>query len=265
MKISIVTVCYNEEKNIERTLKSVLSQTFNDFEYIICDGKSKDNTVRIAESYTDAFREKGVSYQVCSEKDGGIYYGMNNGIDRANGEYIYFLNAGDWFYSNDVVEKVCNFITQNKKTDVIYGHIALVERNIVNVLIGNDEYLTQDMSIAHPATFVRTELMKKHKFNTKYRIVADYDFLISRKLEKATFKQIDSIIAYFSIGGVSTVDVRGTLREHFDVCERHGLKINKYKMYFKRYKSAIAYKVKSIMPQNLWNWWSIKIKHKQTL
>lgn len=265
MRITIVTVAFNEEKNISRTIESVLNQTSSDFEYIICDGASRDKTVDIAQSYSAAFAKKGIHYIVNSEKDGGIYYGMNNGIDKASGEYIYFLNSGDWLYSNDVVEKICSFILQNNAVDVIYGHIALVERGVVNILAGNDEYLIQDMSIHHPATFVRTELMKKHKFNTKYRIVADYDFFISRKLGNATFKQIDSVIAYFSMGGVSTLDVRGKLREQFDVYQRHGLKINKGKIYLKKYKIVIAHKIKAFLPQKIWDWWSIKIKGKQLL
>ena len=106
MKITIITVSFNEEKNISRTIESVLDQTSCDFEYIICDGKSADKTVEIAESYRARFAEKGVAYFVNSKKDKGIYDGMNNGIELATGDYVYFLNAGDWFYSNDVIEQI---------------------------------------------------------------------------------------------------------------------------------------------------------------
>ena len=265
MKITVVTVAFNEEKNIAQTIESVLTQTSNDFEYIICDGKSKDSTVQIAESYKDAFAANGVDYKIYSEKDGGIYYGMNNAIDRASGEYIYFLNAGDWFYSADVVKKVCEFIDQNAEADIIYGHIAQIERNVVRIATGNDEYLLQDMSICHQAVFTRPKLMKEHKFNTEYRIVADYDFFLGRKLENCIFKQIDCVIAYFSLGGISTVNAKVVVAERIAVSSSHGMKIDKRKLRIQRYKIAIAYKIKSAMPLKLWYWWSVKIKHKELL
>ena len=108
MKITIVTVCFNEELNISRTIESALNQTSSDFEYIICDGGSKDKTVEIARSYIGAFEKKGVKYIINSEKDKGIYDGLNKGIDLASEQYIYFLNAGDWFCSDNIVEKVLN-------------------------------------------------------------------------------------------------------------------------------------------------------------
>ena len=106
MKISIITVAFNEEKNIKKTIESVLNQTSDSFEYIICDGKSADKTVEIAKEYKNTFAEKGISYIINSEKNKGIYDGMNKGIDLATGDYIFFLNAGDWFYSDDVIENV---------------------------------------------------------------------------------------------------------------------------------------------------------------
>ena len=121
MKISVVTVAFNEEKNIGKTIESVLNQTSNAIEYIICDGKSTDRTVERANSYKERFAKKGIEYIVNSEKDSGIYDGMNKGIDIATGDYIFFLNAGDWFYSDKIIEE----ISENKKELICYNYIKI--------------------------------------------------------------------------------------------------------------------------------------------
>jgi len=268
MKISIVTVCFNEEKNIKKTIESVLNQTSTDYEYIICDGGSKDNTVEIAKSYTDVFTKKGIHYVVNSEKDGGIYYGMNKGIDKASGDYIYFLNAGDWFYSDNVVEKIVDHAIQNHFPDVIYGSIATVERNVISVLKGNDEGLYERMTICHQAVFASTKLMKERPFNVQYRIMADYDFLLGLKLDKKSFSQINLVIAYFSVGGVSSVNASGFIKDLFNIRTKYNLKSSKsseIKLRINIRKSTIASYIKLKIPFRLWYWWSIKIKKKTLL
>lgn len=264
MKISIITVAFNEEKNIRRTIESVLNQTSCDFEYIICDGKSADKTVEIAKEYKNAFFEKGISYVVNSEKDKGIYDGMNKGIDLATGDYIFFLNAGDWFYDNEVISTVVEYATKNQPVDAIYGNLAPVLRNIVGVNYASDNLYT-DMTIFHQAVFVSTILMKKYKFNTEYRISADYDVLLTLKDNGHTFKYVDKIISYFSPGGISTLKVRACLKEHFKVCASHGVKVNKFKVTIKKHLNKLSYFIKMKMPRKLWYWWSIKIKKKTVL
>lgn len=267
MKISIVTVCYNEEKNIERTLKSVLDQISNDFEYIICDGKSTDRSVEIAESYKDAFAEKGVNYIINSEKDKGIYDGMNKGIDIASGEYIYFLNAGDWFYSDDVIKKVVDHINNNASYDVYYGNVATVERNVVQIVVGKED-LYNNMTMCHQAVFALTAHMKERKYNLDYKIMADYNFLLGLKVDGKKFLHIDETIAYFSVGGVSTVKPKKNLEDFFKIHEsiNHEITAKERKILYRNaYRSMISYKIKSIMPKKLWYWWSVKKKKKTLL
>ena len=187
MKISIITVSFNEEKNIRRTIESVLNQTSCDFEYIICDGKSTDKTVEIAKEYENAFLKKGICYIVNSEKDKGIYDGMNKGIDLATGDYIYFLNAGDWFYSGDVIEKVVIGAVMHEAPDVIYGDAAGVERGVINYICGDDAKLKEHMSICHQALFASLALAKEKKFDLKYRIAADYNFTLGLKMAGCSF------------------------------------------------------------------------------
>lgn len=268
MKISIVTVSFNEEKNIARTIESVLKQTTCDFEYIICDGKSTDKTVKIAESYEEAFLNKGIDYIINSEKDNGIYYGMNKGIEMATGEYIYFLNSGDWFYSNDVIEKVVAYAIEKNSPDVVYGHVANVERNTVSILRGNDKALYRYMSVCHQGVFASTALMQEHKFNIDYKIMADYDFLLGLKLAGKIFSQIDLVIAYFSVGGVSSVDAKGFIRDLLKIHEMRKSSLGaltKLRLRLGTYKTTVAIAIKAKMPLKLWYWWSIKVKKKTLL
>ena len=134
MKISIVTVCYNEEKNIAMTINSVLRQNDTSYEYIICDGASTDKTVEIAELYREAFEKKGIDYIIKSEKDGGIYFGMNNGIDLATGDYVIFMNAGDCFHGLDVIKNIVDALKDKEYLpDVVYGDATFVERGYYEI------------------------------------------------------------------------------------------------------------------------------------
>jgi glycosyltransferase involved in cell wall biosynthesis len=264
MKITIVTVCFNEESNIARTVESVLNQTSSDFEYIICDGASKDKTVEIAKSYSDAFMKKGIKYIVNSEKDKGIYDGMNKGIDLASEQYIYFLNAGDWFCSNDIIEKVSDAAEKNGFPDVIYGNVYGVERTVVNLFKSSDDDLEHHM-ICHQGISVSTVLMKEKKFDLNYRIAADYKFVLGLKREGKMFFGIDLVVAYFSLDGVSTKNIEARYLEHAAIQELYGIPVDNNHMRKCISKESKAQKIKNLMPLKLWRWWSVKVKGKTLL
>ena len=114
-KISIITVCYNAEKVIENTILSVINQEYNNYEYIIIDGNSKDNTTEIIKKYSNR-----ITYWI-SEADNGIYHAMNKGIKKSSGDYLIFMNAGDTFYNNKVLAEI---FSENQSKDIISG-IAL--------------------------------------------------------------------------------------------------------------------------------------------
>lgn len=265
MKFTIVTVAYNEERNICRTIESVLNQTCLDYEYIICDGLSKDRTVEFAKSYQEAFSEKGVRYIVNSEKDGGIYYGMNKGIELASGDYICFLNAGDWFYDHDALTDILRFMERNSDMDIFYGDAAVVEKGVVSIGVGNHENLKNGMTICHQAAWVKTELMKQRPFNVDYRAAADYDFFLYSKLNNRKFIHIDRVLVYYQNGGVSTFDVDSCLRDHFMICDTYHVDINKKAIRANRKKGALIYKIKLLIPKGIWYWWSVKVKKKTLL
>lgn len=263
MKISIITVAFNEEKTIEKTIKSVLNQTSKDLEFIICDGKSTDKTIEIAEGYRSRFKEKGIEFIINSEKDAGIYDGMNIGIKKATGDYIFFLNSGDWFYKDDVIEKIINVAEANSSPDLIYGKVATVERNIVKFVCGDDSRLQYGMSIPHQSLFSRTTLMKSNIFDLQYHICADYDFILRQKKESKKFCKTDIIVAYFAVDGISSKNIINLIKESVAIKQKYGFDVNIKLETLKSYKEQIIVQVKKLIPQKLWELWSVKVRGKK--
>lgn len=196
MKVSIITVCYNSAKTIEHTIKSVAGQDYGNIEYIIIDGGSTDGTLNILDRYKDKIDV------LVSEPDEGIYDAMNKGIARATGDVIGFINSDDWYADRAIVAIVEAF----KKTDadIVYGKYVVVENGVYReVENGNLSDICLHMVFGHPATFVRADCMKKHVFDVSYRIAADYAFFLAMYFQNKSFHQIDTIIAYFRVGGAS--------------------------------------------------------------
>ena len=109
----VVTICYNAENTIKKTIESVLNQNSINYEYIIEDGSSNDSTVEIAESYSEKFKEKGISYKIISKKDDGIYDAMNKAVSVSEGRYVIFMNSDDCFYSKNVLSNVEKSLKSN--------------------------------------------------------------------------------------------------------------------------------------------------------
>jgi len=201
MKISIITVCYNSALTIERTIKSVIGQNYNDLEYIIIDGGSTDGTQDIIRRY-----EGFISYWV-SEDDQGIFDAMNKGIERATGEIIAFLNSDDWYQENileevserfeqDMVQIVCGDIYGHRKEGVIRLHVELDEL---------EELIWFKMGCFHPAMFVRRALFSQYgKFDIQYRIAGDYDWFLRVYNHHVKIAVIDKVLTNFCFGGIST-------------------------------------------------------------
>lgn len=202
-KFSIVTVCFNEEKGITKTIESVLAQEFKDYEYIIIDGGSEDSTFDIIKSYQDRFANIGVDYNVISESDRGIYDAMNKGINKANSEWILFLNAGDSFKNKEVLTLVNNetFTT----AEIIYGYTIFRNDDFFRYAMPMPiEHIKLGLPFCHQSVFVKTQLMKKVPFDTSYKIAADYDFFLRSYLNNLSFKCIDVCVSIFSFGGISS-------------------------------------------------------------
>jgi len=208
--VSIITVCYNSEDHIRKTIESVLNQTYNNIEYIIIDGGSTNNTIDIIKEYESKFNGR---MKWISEKDNGVYDAMNKGIELAEGELVGILNSDDWYLEESVELVVNKYLDkkENKKFPVIVGGIYRVDEN-GNILYKKmntkkelDDKINKTMPVTHPSVFVAMDIYKEiGVFNTKYDILADYDLILRFYYnEKVEFYFIDKIITAFRTGGLS--------------------------------------------------------------
>lgn len=199
--ISIITVSYNSEKTISRTIESVYNQTYQPYEYIIVDGLSQDSTVEIAKRYEQKFKEKGVIYKVISEKDNGLYDAMNKGIAIADGELIGMINSDDW-YELDALKEV-NEAYANKCFDMSFANLNLVKQNGIVILKKaqiRKFKTTRDWN--HPTMFVRKEIYNRFQYDNN-NLYADYDMFLKIAGNGYKIITIDKALANFSVGGVS--------------------------------------------------------------
>lgn len=196
MKLSVITINYNNRDGLRKTIGSVVNQTCKNFEYIIIDGGSTDGSVDVIKEYAGR-----IDYWV-SEPDRGCYHAMNKGVKVASGEYVIFMNSGDKFYTNDVVDA---FVKENPTEDVLCGDMFLS--------LGCVNYVPTELTfryfyegnLPHQACFIKTSLQKKYPYNENLKIVSDYEFFLRILiLENGTFRKINKIISYFDFNGISS-------------------------------------------------------------
>lgn len=198
--ISIITVTYNAKALLERTILSVIEQNYENIEYIIIDGGSTDGTLEIIKKY-----EKEISLWV-SEPDTGVYDAMNKAIDMASGEWINFLNAGDTFIDSNVLNKIMSYTRDN--SDLIVGNINYIsEYSERKIKAAGLAYAFDGMFCCHQALFTRMSIMKRLKFDTAFKIAADYDFVLKCYKDGAKFKFIDEFVVNYRAGGLSEQQV----------------------------------------------------------
>lgn len=202
-KVSVITVCYNAEEFIENAINSVLKQTYENLEYIIIDGASKDNTISIINKY-----KSGIAFFL-SEPDNGMYEAMNKGIKAATGDILYFLNSDDVFYNEYVVENVVKIFQANNDTELVYGPILIKDPITNESFIQAHDYITKSYfiygAICQQGIFYKASTFKKcGLFDDKYKIVGDYEWVL-RAFYKYNIKRkyYRGIIAVFRNGGVS--------------------------------------------------------------
>lgn len=195
-KISVIIVTYNAAKTLEEALISVLNQTYKNFELIIIDGKSTDQTVNIIDKYNAR-----INYWI-SEKDAGIYDAMNKGIAVSTGEWILFLGADDVFFENNMLTRI--FDADQLDCDFIYGDIVLKSRNKI-IGMERDFFGLIDKNISHQAIFYKKKIFDKIGiYNSHYPILADYDLnLRIFKDGEITKKYIPNIVTLYNDRGVS--------------------------------------------------------------
>jgi glycosyltransferase involved in cell wall biosynthesis len=199
--LSIITINLNNKRGLGLTIKSVLNQTYTDFEYLIIDGGSNDSSHDVIMENNNK-----LSYWI-SEPDNGIYNAMNKGILKANGEYLLFLNSGDWLNDNGVLARIFN---TPRTADIIYGHMNFVSgtKSMVRRAASENEFslayfLTN--SLCHPATFISRRLFDSSLYDESYRIAADKKFFIDKIIfQNCTLQKVDEVITNFPTTGITS-------------------------------------------------------------
>lgn len=246
--VTVVTVVYNDAFHLEATIKSVLSQTYPNLEYIIIDGGSTDGTVEIIRKY-----KAKLAFWV-SEKDEGIYDAMNKGIRAAKGAWINFMNSRDLFFDPDVINEIFNY--NQADYDVIYGNVLINYPNGFLRLAKPRSLsaLWQGMICSHQAVFGRSELLRKMPFDLKYKLAADFDLLYKLKQANHKFLYVDLTIAKASSDGVSDQARIRAIKEYYQIVRKFPTSIFCHFHYNVRLIFTILkLGIKNYLPKNLVN------------
>ena len=201
MKLSIITICKNEP-NLRRTLDSINNQTFQDFEWIVVDGKSDSKVIKIFDEYRDRINF------FTSEVDRGIYNAYNKAIKKARGEYVCFMNAGDVFYDDMVLE---NVFGQKQNADILYGNTNIIKGKksyIEEAPDTIDKYFFMYGTINHQSCFIKTSLFKKYGlYNESYKIASDFEKFIVFAKHNVCFKKLNLVIATYYKNFIPVISV----------------------------------------------------------
>lgn len=196
--MSIVTVVYNGEKYLEQTINSVLEQNYDNLEYIIIDGGSTDKTLDIIKKY-----EEKIDYWI-SESDQGIYDAMNKGSSLATGVYVSFLNADDWYLEDSINSVVKSALDTN--SGYIFGDMNVYDGDdFISKRIPTLSRYKRGTPIGHQALFVQTKYLQQMPFDTRYKIIADYDFMIKLMKADISCTQLNRSLVNFRADGLSSV------------------------------------------------------------
>lgn len=232
MLISLITVCYNSEKTIRATLESVLRQTYTDYEYIIIDGKSEDNTVSIVNQYKPHFEKMGVHLICISEKDKGLYDAMNKGINLASGDIIGIINSDDVLSDENAFAKIIQRF-QVDDCDATYSDLYIMDAETLSspnrIFIAGRKSYKLGWYPPHPTLYLKREVYEKYgKYNIKYKIAADYDFMLRIMKKNIKMSYIRSVLVYMRAGGTSTYSLKAYKRsfdEAIDVLKSNHIRM----------------------------------------
>ena len=256
MKFSIITVNYNNCKGLRMTIESVVNQTYRDFEFIVIDGGSTDGSADVLKEY-----DQHITYWV-SEKDTGIYNGMNKGIARATGEYLNFMNSGDCFYADDVLQRVAAY---NSHADFVVGrdyHFSEAKQQ------GHASIQPPRLSMVHffvatldhQSSFIRRELFNSTPYREDYRLVSDWIFFTEKIVGEGKHVQfIDDIVCRREDGGLSEQQCERNRKEINDFLQQYLPKgvYNDYNTLAKLDKTSL-YRLFDILDDNRKRQWLTK-------
>ena len=255
--ISIITVAFNAKEQLNKTLESVLAQRcdndvqFTGCECIVVDGGSTDGSAELLEGYRDRFAKAGIHFDARSEKDNGIYDGMNKGITRAAGDWVYFLNAGDVLYDKGVLQLIEGKLADADKDgiDIVYGDVCSIagdvaenahtaenendhgagnapgsdtQRHIMRSS-GDINVIKKNLPFCHQAVFTRRSLHDEMMYSLNYRLAADYELFLKAYTKGAAFRYIPVVVAEFALDGASNRNRKQLFLEYERIHKEYGL------------------------------------------
>jgi len=216
--LSVITIVYNNVNDIERTMLSVLNQTYKGIEYIVVDGRSTDGTLEIIKRYESRIAK------FISEKDEGIYDAMNKGLGAARGNYVIFMNSGDEFYDPGTVRAV---FASSGDADIYYGETEMITAD--GQSLGQRRHkapkqftwrsFKYGMNISHQAIYIKRALIEP--YDRRYALSSDIDWIIRAAKKAKKIVNVNRYVAKYLVGGMSKKKHRQSLEERFDIMKRH--------------------------------------------
>lgn len=217
-KISIITIVYNNVRDIEYTLLSVLNQSYSPIEYIVVDGASTDGTLEVINRYNDRIDT------IISEKDKGIYDAMNKGLAQATGDYVLFLNSGDELYDKETIRCI---VEKGGNADIIYGETKLIDEK--RHIIADRRHkapahfdwksFRYGMNICHQAIYIKRDIAAPYDLN--YQLSADIDWVIRAAKKAKSTQHVGCYVAKYLVGGMSQKRHRQSLKERYAIFKKH--------------------------------------------
>jgi glycosyltransferase involved in cell wall biosynthesis len=216
--LTLITVVYNNVEHIERTIKSVINQTYPNIEYLIIDGKSTDGTLEIIEKYKENIN------QIISEPDKGIYDAMNKGLKLAKGDYVLFMNSGDEIYDQDTVAEV---FKDQAFADIYYGETEMIDENLKSQ--GQRRHQSPEklnlnsfkygMSVSHQAIYIKKSITKL--YDSQYQLSADIDWILDAISKAKTIVNTKIYVAKYLMGGMSKQKHHQSLLERYQIFKKY--------------------------------------------
>ena len=220
-KLTIITINYNNASGLQKTMESVLAQTSKDFEYIIIDGSSTDNSLQVIQKFNN---KNTLSFTCISEPDKGIYDAMNKGITLAKGEYIHFLNSGDWLVDNKVVDNM--IACTNTNPDILIGNVVFIRPNGKVKYAKNDKEVSgltfYRSTLQHTSAYIKRELFTLYGlYDTNLKIVSDWKWYLNAVIyNNAKVEFTDMYVTYFDTTGISSTNLTLDKKERQDELEK---------------------------------------------
>jgi glycosyltransferase involved in cell wall biosynthesis len=231
-RVSVITITYNADRPLKKTIESIINQSNKEFEYLIVDGDSSDGTMAIVRDFESRVSEGefGISpeqFRWISEPDEGLYDAMNKAINLAKSDFVWFINAGDKIYSPETLQQVVDAIDQNPDADVFYGQSIIIgqndeilgERHRIAPVKLTKKSLLDGLVVCHQSVIVRRNIAPQ--YDLQYRLTADYDWMCRVLDASRKNVYIDGYLSKFQTAGLSSQRRKQSLKERFVIMKRH--------------------------------------------